>query len=100
MTKDEKSGKIVIAQVDKKGSIRMSLLDSKNGNLAEAAESSTPFWSQSNIHSQGVKSVSLVEDGGKHLLTCSENEASLWSTKGDQPLMLFDEPSQGDHNAL
>ncbi len=89
MTKDEKSGKIVVAQVDKRGSIRMSLLDS-NKDTTSLAEST--FWSQSNIHSQGVKSLSLVEDG-KHLLSCSETEASLWSTKGDQPLMLFDEPS-------
>ena len=65
----------------------MSLLDKNNGNLAEST-----FWSQSNIHSEGVKSTAIVEDG-KHLLTCSENEASLWSTKSGQPMMLFDEPS-------
>ena len=40
------------------------------------------IWQQSNAHASGVKSTAIVE-GGKHLLTCSNTEAALWSSKHD-----------------
>lgn len=32
-------------------------------------------------------------DGAKHVATCSLDEASLWSLKHDQPVLILDEPS-------
>ena len=45
------------------------------------------------MHQNGVKSASFA-DGPKRVVTCSADEAALWSVKHDQPLVLLDEPSQ------
>lgn len=79
---DSKDNNLVV-QVDKKGGIRVSKVDSST---------SQPVWSQPNVHPNGVKGASFGE-GAKHVATCSIDEAALWSVKHDQPLVILDEPS-------
>jgi len=43
-----------------------------------------------------VKDVCFLAEDAKHIVTCSDDEAAIWSTKHDQPVMLLDEPSS-DH---
>ena len=75
-----------LLQVDKKGVVRVS-------KVSTADSSQTSKWIQPNVHQNGVKSASFA-DGPKRVVTCSADEAALWSVKHDQPLVLLDEPSQ------
>ena len=70
-----------ILQVDKKGGLRVSKLSSHQST-----------WSQANVHQNGVKSASFA-DCTQRVVTCSSDEATLWSVKHDQPLVILDEPS-------
>ena len=85
--------KVVLEQTDKQGHVRVDQVSSDLKTLSRA------IWQQNNVHSSGVKNTGLA-DNGKHIVTCSDTEAALWSLKQDQPVMLLDEPCQGAHNSL
>lgn len=62
----------------------------RKGSLTVTAKGSQ-VWAKPSLHQQPLKAA--VFAGPNQLVTCSAEEAAVWSLKQDQPVVLLDQPT-------